>query len=193
MRRRCIQSVSMVRHQCSYIDRVCRRLTCPPTFVIARTTAFFSLVWLSVDDAQPMITELTEYAPIGNMKHAMYRPAVLSVLAAMTNPTMATRSPIVMCHVRSCMRPELQPVMIPATPASRKGGHVRTRVIVRLKPRVLTTLEFHVSIPYISSHPVSIFEGRGNTYVGKNELNEHALKWKFCIKQNNHVLGSLHA
>lgn len=32
-----------------------------------------------------------------------------------------------------------------------------------------------------------------NTYVGKNELNEQALKWKFCIKQNNHVLGSLHA
>lgn len=31
------------------------------------------------------------------------------------------------------------------------------------------------------------------TYVGKNELNEQALRWKFCMKQNNHVLGSLHA
>jgi hypothetical protein len=31
------------------------------------------------------------------------------------------------------------------------------------------------------------------TYVGKKELNEQALKWKFCIKQNNHVLLSRHA
>lgn len=31
------------------------------------------------------------------------------------------------------------------------------------------------------------------TDVGKNELNEQALRWKFCMKQNNHVLGSLHA
>ena len=77
---------------------------------------------------------------MGKMKHATYRPAVFKVLAAMTNPTMATSSPPVMCQVRSCMRPELQPVAIPAAPASRKGGHVSTRVIVVLKPRVLTTL-----------------------------------------------------
>jgi hypothetical protein len=47
----------------------------------------------------------------------------------------------VICQVRSCIRPELQPVMIPATPAKRNGGHVKTRVMVVLKPRVLTTLE----------------------------------------------------
>jgi len=29
------------------------------------------------------------------------------------------------------------------------------------------------------------------TYVGKNELKEQALRWKFCIRQNNHVRGSL--
>jgi hypothetical protein len=103
-------------------------------------TAFFSFVWLSVEDAQPMMTELTEYAPIGKMKQARYRPAVFNVLAAITNPTIATRRPIVMCHVRSCIRPELQPVKIPATPARMNGGQVRTRVIVRLKPRVRTTL-----------------------------------------------------
>jgi hypothetical protein len=33
----------------------------------------------------------------------------------------------------------------------------------------------------------------GCTYVGKKELNEQALRWKFCIKQNNQVLGSLQA
>jgi hypothetical protein len=31
------------------------------------------------------------------------------------------------------------------------------------------------------------------TYVGKKELKEQALKWKFCIRTNNHVLLSLHA
>lgn len=31
------------------------------------------------------------------------------------------------------------------------------------------------------------------TYVGKKELNEQALRWKFCIKQKSHVRGSLHA
>lgn len=31
------------------------------------------------------------------------------------------------------------------------------------------------------------------TYVGKNELNEHALRWKFCIKQNSQVRLSLQA
>lgn len=65
---------------------------------------------------------------------------MLSVLAAITKPTIATKSPTVICHVRSCSRPELQPVKMPAAPASRNGGHVRTRVIVVLKPRVLTTL-----------------------------------------------------
>lgn len=35
--------------------------------------------------------------------------------------------------------------------------------------------------------------GRSRTYVGKKELNEQALRWKFCIKQKSHVRGSLHA
>lgn len=92
-----------------------------------------------------MMTEFTEYAPIGNMKQAIYRPAVLSVLAAMTKPTIATDRPMVMCQVLSCIRPELQPVRIPATPAKMNGGHVSTRVMVRLNPRVRTTLILSVS------------------------------------------------
>jgi hypothetical protein len=110
------------------------------------------------------------------------------VLAAITNPRMATRRPIVICHVRSCIRPELQPVKIPAAPANKKGGQVRTRVIVRLNPRVLTTL-YQLLAPAITKSQEDFL----NTYVGKKELNEHALRWKFCMKQNNHVLGSLHA
>jgi hypothetical protein len=112
-----------------------------------KRTAFFSLVWLSVEDAHPIMTELTEYAPIGKMKHATYRPAVFNVLAAITNPMIDTKRPIVICHVLSCIRPELQPVKIPATPARIKGGQVRTRVMVRLKPRVLTTL-YQLSLDY---------------------------------------------
>jgi hypothetical protein len=38
------------------------------------------------------------------------------------------------------MRPDDHPVIIPAAPAKRKGGQVRTSVIVRLKPSVFTTL-----------------------------------------------------
>lgn len=104
-------------------------------------TALFSLVWDSVDEAQPMMTEFTEYAPIGKMKHAMYLPAVFSVEAATTKPITATDKPAVMCHVRSWRRPELHPMKMPAAPAKMKGGQVRTRVIVVLKLRVLTTLE----------------------------------------------------
>jgi hypothetical protein len=61
-------------------------------------------------------------------------------------PAMAVARPTVMCHVRSCNLPELQPKKMPAAPAKMKGGQVRTRVTVRLKPRVLTTLEVHVSM-----------------------------------------------
>jgi len=87
-----------------------------------------------------MMTELTEYAPIGNIKQATYRPAVLRVAAAMANPRMATTKPAVMCQVLSCNFPEDQPMAKPPTPASRKGGHVMTSVMVVLKPSVLTTL-----------------------------------------------------
>lgn len=125
---------------------------------------------------------------MGKMKQAIYRPAVFNVLAAMTNPTMATRSPPVICQVRSCMRPELHPVRMPATPAMMNGGQVKTSVIVLLKPRVFTTL-----IHRYQGVPKEDSGGMSGTYVGKKELNEQALKWKFCIKQNSHVRLSLHA
>lgn len=79
--------------------------------------------------------------------------------------------------------------MIPATPAKRKGGHVKTRVIVRLKPRVLTTL---IDIE-VSEKAWCRVVREGIAYVGKKELNEQALRWKFCMKQKSHVLLSLHA
>lgn len=87
-----------------------------------------------------MMTELTEYAPTAKMKQATYRAGTFIVDGAMAKPTMAVVSPAVMCHVRSCMRPELQPQRIPAAPATMNGGQVRTRVIVVSKPIVLMTL-----------------------------------------------------
>jgi hypothetical protein len=59
---------------------------------------------------------------------------------AMIKPITAITSPRVMCQVRSCRRPELQPTMMPAAPARRNGGHVMTSVMVVLKPRVFTTV-----------------------------------------------------
>ena len=104
-------------------------------------TAFFSLVCDNVDEAHPMMTELTEYAPSGNMKQATYRPAVFRVAAAMANPRIENVKPAVMCHVLSCNFPEDQPIAKPPAPASRNGGHTITSVMVVLKPRVLTTLD----------------------------------------------------
>lgn len=52
------------------------------------------------------MTEFTANAPAAKTKHATYRPAVFVVDAAITNPTMATAKPIVMCHVRSWYRPD---------------------------------------------------------------------------------------
>lgn len=154
-------------------------------------TAFFSLVCDSVEDAQPMMTELTAYAPIGKMKHATYRAAVFKVAAASAKPAMATLRPAVMCHVLSCQRPELQPKNMPAAPANINGGQVMTRVIVVLKPKVLTTLAVnYVSICFSLR---SLHWRWLVTYVGKKELNEQADRWKFCIKQKSHVLLSEHA
>lgn len=99
---------------------------------MAKTTAFFSFVWDRVDEAHPMMTELTEYAPMAKMKHATYLAAVLSVAAATANPTMAIPSPAVMCQVRSWNLPELQPKAMPAAPAKMKGGQVITKVMVVL-------------------------------------------------------------
>ena len=88
-----------------------------------------------------MMTELTEYAPMAKMKHATYRAGTFMVEGAMMKPMMAVVSPTVMCHVRSCRRPELHPQRMPAAPATMKGGQVRTRVTVVLNPKVLMTLE----------------------------------------------------
>lgn len=77
---------------------------------------------------------------MGKMKQATYRAAVLSVEAARTKPATAMERPTVICHVRSWTRPEFHPKRIPAAPAKMKGGQVMTRVIVVLKPSVLTTL-----------------------------------------------------
>ena len=99
-------------------------------------TAFFSLVCDSVEEAHPIMTELTEYAPSGNIKQATYRPAVFKVPAATAKPIMETAKPAVMCHVLSCNLPEDQPIAKPPAPASRNGGHVITSVIVVGKPRV---------------------------------------------------------
>jgi hypothetical protein len=60
--------------------------------------------------------------------------------------------------------------------------------MVRLKPRVFTTLYQMLASIFTQSE-----EYLAKTYVGKKELKEHALRWKFCMKQNSHVLGSLHA
>jgi len=91
-----------------------------------------------------MMTLLTEYAPRGKMKQATYLPAVFSVDAVIANPRMAIDKPVVICHVRSWYRPELQPKRMPAHPANMNGGHVIKRVTVVLKPRVLTTLKLSV-------------------------------------------------
>jgi hypothetical protein len=45
-------------------------------------------------------------------------------------------------------------------------------------------------IPLASGESV---DGKEDTYVGKKELKEQALKWKFCMRTNNHVLLSRHA
>lgn len=66
--------------------------------------AFFSLACLNVLDARPMRTELTEYELAGKIKHAVQRPTVLILLAAIMDPMIKSIKPQVMCHVRSCRR-----------------------------------------------------------------------------------------
>jgi len=46
----------------------------------------------------------------------------------------------VMCQVRSLNLPDEIPIRMPTTPATSDGGAVRTRVMVVLKPRELTTV-----------------------------------------------------
>ena len=67
----------------------------------------------------------------------------------------------VMCHVRSLNRPEDQETRTEAKVATRKGGQVRTRVMVVLKPRVFTT-------------------------VGMKFLNPFAERWRLVIKPEDY-------
>lgn len=130
-----------------------------------------------------MMTELTEYAPIGKMKQATYLPAVFRVAAAIANPRTATERPAVICHVRSCKRPDDQPINRPPAPARRKGGQVMTSVMVVLKPRVLTTLRLLAEFTKTDR----------STYVGKKLLNEQAERWKHCMSTKIQVFGSRQA
>ena len=71
---------------------------------------------------------------------ATYLPARFRVAKAAMKPTVATILEIVMCQVLSLNLPEDQDTAMVIKPAIRYGGHVRTSVIVLLKPRVLTTV-----------------------------------------------------
>ena len=130
--------------------------------------AFFCIVWPSVADTQPRIHELTAYTPIEKRKHATYRAAMFKVDAAMTKPVKATPMPAVICHVLSLKRPELMPYRGPMIAAATKGGHVRTRVMVWLKPSVPTT-------------------------VGKKLVKPFAERWKFCISARRYKRRSPNA
>ena len=88
-----------------------------------------------------MMTLFTLYAPMAKMKQAVYRAATLRLAAASAKPATAMPRPTVICHVRSCSLPELQPKKMPAAPAKMKGGQVMSRVTVVMKPRVLMTLD----------------------------------------------------
>ena len=69
-----------------------------------------------------------------------YRTPIGLEVAAMTKPTIATDLEAVMCQVRSLNLPDNQDTRIVLAPAMRYGGQVRTRVIVRPKSRVSTTV-----------------------------------------------------
>jgi hypothetical protein len=55
-------------------------------------------------------------------------------------PTIATAFESVMCQVRSLKRPDDQDTATDTKAEMRYGGQVKTRVIVRLKPNVCTTV-----------------------------------------------------
>lgn len=71
---------------------------------------------------------------------ATYRAAVLLTAKPRTNPRIATHFAIVICQVRSFMRPEFHDQYTEIIPAMRYGGQVNARVMVRLNPRPATTL-----------------------------------------------------
>lgn len=111
------------------------------------------------DESLPMMHELTAYAPDAKRKQAMYRAAMSSVAQEMMKPTSAAPILAVMCHVLSFSLPDDQPTATPTTAETRYGGHVSTRVMVLLKPKLPIT-------------------------VGKKLLNEQALRCMFCMKQS---------
>ena len=109
------------------------------TLTMDRETAFFSVVWPSVADTHPRITELTAYAPEANRKQEIYLAATFIVAHDMMNPTSAAPMQIVMCQVRSFRFPEDRATAKPTNAETRYGGQVNTKVIVSLKPRLPTT------------------------------------------------------
>jgi hypothetical protein len=113
-------------------------------FIIVETIPiaadFFSLVWPQVEPTHPRMRELTAYVPIQNTTMAKYRTPMLSELAPIMNPIMATDFDAVMCQVRSLNFPDSHETRMVDAPAIKYGGHVRTRVMVSLKPRVSTTV-----------------------------------------------------
>lgn len=94
-----------------------------------------------------------------------YRTPVFSVAAQSTKPKIAIDLATVICQVRSLNFPELYEYAIDKNPAIKYGGQVKTNVIVRLNPNVLTA-------------------------VGKKFLNPLAAKCMCCMKANSHNLGS---
>ena len=74
------------------------------------------------------------------MKQAMYRATVFMIAQAMKNPPIASPMLPEMWYVLSLYLPEDRPTTKPKNPDTRYGGQVKTRVIVRLKPRVPSTV-----------------------------------------------------
>lgn len=116
------------------------KLTFPSVFTIAIVTAFFSGVCPSTCPHHDMQILLTPYVAAVKIIIATYLAATLVVLILKMKPTIAITFETVICQVRSLYLPELQQTRILVKQAKRYGGHVRTRVIVVLKPKVLTTL-----------------------------------------------------
>jgi hypothetical protein len=65
---------------------------------------------------------------------------VFSVAHPKTKPEMVIDLAMVMCHVRSFIRPEFHDQYTENAPAIKYGGQVRTGVIVVLNPRVSSSV-----------------------------------------------------
>ena len=129
------------------------------TFTIENDTTFFSVVWPSVADTQPMMTGLTAYTPDANRKQEMYRAGTLRVAHEMMKPTSAAPMQAVICQVRSFRLPEERATRNPARAETGYGGQVKTAVMILEKPRL-------------------------STKVGKKLLKLQALRCMFCIKHS---------